>query len=252
MHLFHIENGSGVPLVLLHGFPFDHMIWRGVIREIKNGIWVIAPDLRGHGSSEVVENDYLTADMAADVIELLDHLHIKKAVIAGHSMGGYIALDLARNYPERVSGLILIASHIYADTQEKKRSRYAMMDEIRKRSAQEVLANMPRKLSNNEDIRKICQETVAKMDSKGAVGALHAMANRESSEQVWEKFTNPTMVIAGSDDQFIPIEKSRGFATLPKESALEEIKGVGHMPMLEAPKVVAKVLFKFINTLWRN
>lgn len=162
-------------------------------------------------------------------------------------MGGYIALEIARIFPERVSGLILIASHIYADSLEKKQSRFTAADEIMTRGVQVIFADMPKKLTHNENIRIICWDAVAKMNSNGAMGALHAMANRGSSEFVWKTLAIPTMVIAGSDDQIIPIEKSRKIAGMPNHNAFEEIEGVGHMLMLEAPKFVAKALLKFIN-----
>ena len=214
---------------------------------MKKDIRIIAPDLRGHGSSIIEESNYSIADMASDVIELLDHLQLGQVGIAGHSLGGYIALEIARIFPERISGLVLIASHIYADSLEKKQSRFNTADQIKTRGVQEILTDMPKKLTHNENIRIICQDAVAKMDSNGAIGALHAMANRGSSELVWETLAVPTLVIAGSDDQIIPIEKSRKIAGMPKHNAFEEIVGAGHMPMLETPKFVAKALIKFIN-----
>ena len=252
MVLFHIEHGSGIPLVLLHGFPFDHTIWDEVIGELEKGIRVIAPDLRGHGCSVVTKSDFSISDMASDIIELMDHLHVNGAVIAGHSMGGYIALEIARKFPDRVSGLVLISSHIYSDPLEKKQSRIANIGRIMQQGAAAVLANMPNMLTHDDKVKYVCCDAVARMDSIGAMGALNAMANRSTSEDVWERLTIPTMVIAGSDDRLIPIEKSRGFAGLPKYSTLEEINGTGHMPMLEAPGEVAKALVKFIINIRRN
>ncbi len=252
MVLFHIEHGSGTPLVLLHWFPFDHTIWDGVIGELEKGIRVIAPDLRGHGRSMTTESDYSITDMAADIIELMDQLQIREAVIVGHSMGGYIALEITRNFPERVSGLVLISSHIFADSLEKKQSRYNDIDRIMQQGAYAVLANMPNMLTHDNSIKRFCRDAVIKMDSIGAMGALRAMANRTTSEDVWKTIKFPTMVIAGSDDQLIPIEQSRGFAGLPKYSTLEEINGAGHMPMLEAPDKVAAALVRFINNIRRN
>ena len=252
MVLFHIEHGSGTPLVLLHGFSFDHMIWDGVIRELEKGIRVIAPDLRGHGRSKITESDYSITDMAADIIELMDQLLIREAVIAGHSMGGYIALEIARNYPGRVTGLVLISSHIFSDTLEKKQSRLEDIDKIMRQGAYAVLANMPNMLTHNDKVKSFCRDAVVRMDSNGPMGALHAMANRTTSEDVWKALKFPTMVIAGSDDQLIPIEKSRGFTSLSKFNTLEEIDGVGHVPMLEAPDKVAMALVKFINNTQRS
>jgi len=252
MVLFHIGHGSGTPLLLLHGFPFDHTIWERVIGELEKGIRVIAPDLRGHGRSIVAEGDYSITDMAADIIELMDQLKIKEAVIAGHSMGGYIGLEIARNFPERVSGLVLISSHIFADSLEKKQSRFDDIDRIMRQGVPAVLANLPNMLTDNDNVKRFCRDAVARMDSIGAMGALYMMGNRTTSEDVWKALHVPAMVIAGTNDRLIPIDQSRGFAGLPKHSTLEEIGGVGHMPMLEAPDKVAMALVKFINDLRRN
>ena len=237
---------------MLHGFPFDHMIWREIIGALEKGIRVIAPDLRGHGRSMITKCEYSIIDMAVDIIELMDQLHIREAVIAGHSMGGYIALEIAHNFPERVLGLALISSHIFADSLEKKQSRYDDIDRIMQQGVDAVLANMPNMLTHDDNIKSFCRDAVVKMDSISAMGALYAMANRTTSEDVWKTLNIPTMVIAGSDDQLIPIEQSRGFADLPKYSTLEEIKSVGHMPMLEAPDKVAMALVRFINDIRRN
>jgi len=75
--------------------------------------------------------------MAVDVIDLVDQLHIRESVVVGHSMGGYVALEMVRSYPERISGLVLISSHIFADTSEKKQSRFENIDKIRQQSQQQ-------------------------------------------------------------------------------------------------------------------
>jgi len=249
MVLFYVEHGAGSPLVLLHGFPFDHTVWEKVIGELGKDMRLITPDLRGHGCSMISEDKYSIADMAADVIELMDQLHIRESVVVGHSMGGYVALEMARNFPERISGLVLVSSHIFADTLEKKQSRFEDINKIRQKGVAVVLVDMPNMLTYDDIVKSYCRSAVERMDSVGAIGALHAMANRSASEDVWEALTIPTLVIAGSDDRLIPIEKSRGFAGLPIYGTLEEINGTGHMLMLEAPEKVAKILGKFIYNI---
>jgi len=250
--LFYIQQGAGIPLVLLHGFPFDHTIWEPVIGKLNHGIHIIAPDLRGHGRSKSTHSGYSMRDMASDVIQILDQLHIKNAVIAGHSMGGYVALEISRTFPERVLGLILVSAHIYADTITKKQSRIESVDKMKQQGAAVVLDKLAEVLTHNEMIKVFCRNAAIHIDVFGAVGAQYAMANRASSEEIWKTSENPTMVIAGIDDQIIPIEKSRSFALLPKNNYLVEIKDAGHMPMLEAPDEVSKALNQFINDNWRK
>lgn len=245
MDLFFIESGIGKPLLLLHGFPFDHTIWNTVIALMDKGIRIIAPDLRGHGLSKVSNGDYFISDMAADIVRLLDRLQIDKVVVAGHSMGGYIALDFYRNFPDRISGLVLISSHINPDSADKKKSRFESIEKINKLGAAVALANMPSLLTLDPKAKDLCIKLIGKMDSTGAAGAQFAMAHRRSSEELWKSMLIRQLVIAGNEDQLIPIETSRSISDLSKNSSFIEIENAGHMPMLEAPERVAEALEKF-------
>ncbi|MDO9546154.1 MAG: alpha/beta hydrolase [Pelolinea sp.] len=246
MDLFNIDSGEEIPLLLLHGFPFDHTIWNKMIRHMEKGIRIIAPDLRGHGCSKISSNKYLISDIAVDIVELLDRLQINKVMVAGHSFGGYVALDLYRNFPDRLAGLALISSHVYPDSVEKKKSRFESIDKINKLGAAGALANMPNLLTLDPKVKHLCSKLIAKMDSLGAAGAQFAMAHRESSEELWKSMTIRQLVIAGSDDQLIPIETSRKISDLSRNSSFIVIENAGHMPMLEAPNLVAEALEKFI------
>lgn len=118
------RRGSGPPLVLIHGFPFDHSIWNEVLPFLEEKYDLILPDLRGFGESTAFESQYSILDMAHDIAFLLDALGIQKTSMAGHSMGGYVALAFAKQYPERVNSLVLVASQAADDTPERKEGRY--------------------------------------------------------------------------------------------------------------------------------
>jgi pimeloyl-ACP methyl ester carboxylesterase len=104
IELAYERHGKGTPLVLLHGFPLDHHLWDEVVPLLEDSFDLILPDLRGFGESETIDTPYTMEDYASDIAGLLDQLAIQKAAVAGHSMGGYVALAFARTYPERVSG----------------------------------------------------------------------------------------------------------------------------------------------------
>ena len=104
------RRGHGLPLVLIHGYPLDHTTWQDVTPLLEKGFDLILPDLRGLGQSSEVESVYTVSDLASDIAGLLDHLKIEKAIVAGHSMGGYAALAFARAYPQRLAGLGMISS----------------------------------------------------------------------------------------------------------------------------------------------
>src|SRR4051812_37554591 len=116
---------SATPLVLLHGYPFDHTMWDTVAASLVRE--VIAPDLRGFGQTALGEAEPSIDVMADDIAHLLDHRKFGRAIVAGFSMGGYVALAFAERYPSRLSGLGLINSQALADTEEARAGRRAII-----------------------------------------------------------------------------------------------------------------------------
>ena len=117
--LFYNEQGQGTPVILLHGFPFNHTIWQPVMPLLAEHARLIMPDLRGFGQSPVTDGVYSMRLMAEDVVALMDKLGLEKAVLVGHSMGGYISLAFAQAYPNRLLGLGLVATQDSSDLPEK-------------------------------------------------------------------------------------------------------------------------------------
>ena len=124
IELAYERHGKGASLILLHGYPLDHHLWNEVVPILKDTFDLIIPDLRGFGESTTVDTPYTMNDFASDLAGLLDQLGIQKAAIAGHSMGGYVALAYARLYPERVSAFALVSSQVLADPPDRKEGRY--------------------------------------------------------------------------------------------------------------------------------
>src|SRR5262245_47186431 len=117
MQLAYTDEGPGAAVVLLHGFPLSRGMWTSQVEGIGSIFRVIAPDLRGHGDSPAPEGVYTMDEMADDVIELLDALHLDiPVVIGGLSMGGYVALSIAARYPERLRALMLMDTRAGADS----------------------------------------------------------------------------------------------------------------------------------------
>jgi pimeloyl-ACP methyl ester carboxylesterase len=234
--------GEGKPLVCLHAYALDHAEWMDVAKILEPRATLILPDIRGHGGSPSPEGEYSMKELGADVIAILDHLKINNASFAGHSMGGYVALSITRNFPDRVSGLALVASHAYADSPEKSRSRWKDIERVREQGPQEVLANMPENLSNNTRIQDFCRQKVEHMDENGVIVVLAAMANRDGSIQFLKNFKKPLGIIVGTEDHFIPLKMSREMADVLQPQVYVEIENCGHMPMMEAPDEVAEAI----------
>ena len=252
VNLFYEEFGTGIPVTLLHGYPLDHTIWMELVPVLKEKARIILPDLRGHGRSPKPEGRYSMREMADDVVKLFDDLAIEKSIVGGHSMGGYVALAMARYYPERVSGLVLVASQIYADSNEKRKSRLAAIEEIGKNGLDSVVNSMPEKLTNYPEVVEKCRKIMSNASAIGAMGVTAAMADRPDSSDVWQGLSVPELLIAGKDDRIVPIEASREMAALMPVQRLLEVPSAGHLPMLEQPELVAKELIAFINLFERG
>ncbi len=117
------EAGSGIPVVFIHGFPFNRSLWLDQEAVLKRSFRVVLPDLPGHGESQLTGGPATMEAMAASVIALMDTLAIERAVICGLSMGGYVALALCRAFSERIAALVLADTRATADTEEAKRNR---------------------------------------------------------------------------------------------------------------------------------
>lgn len=234
--------GKGKPLVCLHAYALDHTEWLDVAGLLKSNFTLILPDIRGHGRSPSPVGLYSMQELAADIISLLDYLKFEKATLAGHSMGGYVALTIAKNFPDRASGLALVASHAYVDSPEKKASRLEDIETIKEFGPLQVLSEMPANLSEDPKVQEFCRNKISQLDRNGAIGVLAAMAEREDSMEFLKKFDKPLGIIAGTRDRFIPLKMSQKMAEDLHPDVYVEIENSGHMPMLENPKMVAEAL----------
>jgi pimeloyl-ACP methyl ester carboxylesterase len=234
--------GRGVPLVLIHGFPFDHSIWDEIVPLLQNDFDLILPDLRGFGESDAPDSASTMADFAADIASLLDHLKIESAFLAGHSMGGYVSLAFADAYPSRVRGLALIASQAAADVPERKLGRYNQARQIAEDGIGETVAGMTPKLSADVRVQKVVHDLMRKQKPAAYIGSLKAMAERADTMSVLEKNSFPVLLIHGDADGLIPLERAREIKSKVPRAQLVELSGNGHMPMMESPQQVANSL----------
>lgn len=247
INLAYSRLGKGNPLMLVHGYPLDSSIWNNLKPLLENDFDLIVPDLRGFGQSTTISSGYTLPDMADDLAGLLDHLSIEKTILAGHSMGGYISLAFARKYPQRVSGLALIASQAGVDTPEGKERRYKTAAEVDEIGVGSVVDTMTPKLSDDTSVRMFVQDLIGRQGGQAMIGALKAMAEREDSMSILSEFDFPLVLIHGDSDQLIPIERAKAIVSVKPSAILFELKNAGHMPMMESPQQVADGLRHFVR-----
>lgn len=238
------RSGKGTPLVLIHGFPLDLSIWDSVVPLLENDFDVIVPDLRGFGESSTVDEPYTMLDFANDVAGLLDFLGVEKAAFAGHSMGGYVALAFAKEYPDRVNALAMISSQAAADAPERKAGRYKTAKDVLEKGVDVVAEAMTPKLSANEKVQEFVNLLMKAQSPAGVTGALKAMAEREDFAPVLSQFTFPVVLIHGDADLLIPIDRAKEIKSILPTAQLVKLKKAGHMPMMEFPKETAEALKK--------
>jgi pimeloyl-ACP methyl ester carboxylesterase len=220
----------------------DGSIWSEVIPLLEHQFDLIVPDLRGFGESTTVDAPYTMDDFASDIAGLLDHLNIERAAIAGHSMGGYVALAFARLYPERATGLGLVSSQAAADSPERKQGRYDSAAQVAEKGIGVVVETMTPKFTSDERIRAFAQTVMEQQRPEGIIGALKAMAERMNSSPMLYTFRFPMVIVHGDADALIPIERAREVKDAAPHARLVEIKDAGHLPMMEAPEETAKAL----------
>ena len=247
VRIAYTRRGKGPPLVLVHGYPLDRSIWNPVASMLEGEFDVITPDLRGFGDSEVRDAGRAIVAYAADVAGLTDRLGATRAFVAGHSMGGYVALALLRQYPERLMGLALVASQMMPDSPDRRQGRYAAAREVLEKGVGPVVEAMAPKLTGDEGVQAAVRAVISRQRPAGLASALEAMAERPDSTDVVSRFQMPMVVVHGEADALIPVERAREMKAALPSAHYVELAGAGHMPMMEDPGGVSAALRFFLH-----
>ncbi|MEV6395648.1 alpha/beta hydrolase [Streptomyces sp. NPDC051907] len=245
---------DGTPVVLVHGHPFDRSMWAPQTAALTAaGYRVIAADLRGYGESAVVPGVTEFADFARDTAAVLDRVGVERAVVGGLSMGGQIAMEFHRLFPQRVSALVLADTSPVAETEEGKAVRNAMADRLLADGmggyADEVIAKMiaPYNVAALPEVARHVLGMMRSTAPEGAAAALRGRAERPDHRQSLAAATVPALVVVGEDDTYTPVDEARAMAALIPRSALDVIEGAAHMPNLERPAAFNDVLLRFLS-----
>ena len=258
------EAGSGLPVVFLHPTPLDHDYWQPLAKELV-GIRAIIPDLRGHGASElgsalpvggftrVPDAPVLTmAQLASDVLALLDHLHIQTAVCAGCSIGGYVLTELWRKTPERIRGLVFVCAKPQPDAEANLARRAATIATAKADGVAALFDGIAQNLLG-ETSRRDHPELVAELrermtlSSEALIAVQAGLATRPDSVPTVATMRVPVLAIAGADDSTIAPAEMEAFHLAPGGCEFHVLAGAGHFAAYEQPHKVAALMSPWLR-----
>lgn len=247
---------GGVPIIFIHGFPFDKLSWQPQMNFLQRTNRVIAYDIRGFGKSIAKEKKQDSIELYADdLIHFLDALAIDKAIACGLSMGGYIALNAINRYPERFEALILSDTQCIADSPEAKENRQKTMlkledgglDEFTEKFISSVFCS--ESLTGKKQVVERIKDTILSTSIATLKGGLNALANRKDMCSTVERIAVPTLILCGKEDQVTPTAQAEFLHKNISNSQLQIIDKAGHLPNLEQAEIFNHHLATFISSL---
>lgn len=253
LNLSYDDVGEGnIPIIFLHGFPFDKSMWAKQLDFFATTNRVIAIDIRGFGKS-TDESTPLSIDLFSDDLMLfMNQMKISKAIICGLSMGGFIALNAQARFPDRFEAIILCDTQCIADTIEVKLNRYKTIDEIALNGTLNFNEAFIKKVfcknsfTNKQEIVTQLRSVVMANPEQIIINGLKALAERSETCSTLPEINIPTLIICGREDEVTPLEQSEFLHTSIKASVLHIIDNAGHVSNIEQPEEFNNEISKFL------
>jgi 3-oxoadipate enol-lactonase len=258
------DSGTGLPVVFLHPTPLGREFWRPLTEDL-GGVRAIVPDLRGHGESELGQNlpvggfprvpdaPVLTMkQLATDVLALMDHLEMPRAVFAGCSVGGSVLLELWRTAPERMTGLAFVCSKPQADAEANLLKRAENMAQLKAHGTQALFDGMAQSLigkTARERRPEIVSELRSRMTltAQGAIAVQAGLAMRPDSLPTVQSIGVPVLAIAGGEDTAATPAEMEAFTAAPGGCEFHLLPDAGHFAAYEQPGKVAALLAEWLR-----
>lgn len=246
------KRGNGKRTVLLiHGFLENHKVWEDYIRVLAKKNTVIAIDLPGHGMSDCLGYVHSMEDLAGCVKKVLEDNNKRKAVIIGHSLGGYVALAFGDAYPDNLNGLCLFNSTAKADTEEKVKFRNRAIEVVKRNHElfiKEAIPNLfvsPKTPAIRGAIKRVLNMALS-TPKQGILATLEGMKTRPDREIILRFAPYPVLCLAGKKDLVIRWRDLKSQSELCEHGSFYLSEKGGHMCIYEDKYPCLKAVEKFI------
>lgn len=243
-------------LLLIHGFPHDHSLWAHQVDALADVAEVMAPDLRGLGKkTQRILDEIRIDDYATDLKHELDEKRIERVVLAGLSMGGYVAFSFLQLFPERVQALVLCNTRANDDDLEGRQKRYEVAQKVMSGGlpviARELLPKMlsdRTKRERPEEVKAL-EQMMLRQKPEGVAAASRAMAARQDRREFLKKIEVPTLIITGDQDPIMPLPTSEEMHRSIAGSEMKVLNDAAHLSNIDRPDEFNAALRDFLRKL---
>jgi pimeloyl-ACP methyl ester carboxylesterase len=248
------DTGSGKLILLLHGYLETSRIWENFAKRLSADFRIIAPDIPGHGGSDMFGEVHSIEMIAMLMKNLVNEAGVDRFLLAGHSLGGYAALAFAELYPEMLSGYCLFHSHPLADSPEALNKRRREIELVLKGKKDLMYPDNISKMFAEKNLERFSNEVerskeiASSVPAEGIVAVLKGMMERKSRIDVMEKGEVPCLWILGAMDNYIDCNVIQTKVSLPRNAELKILQNSGHLGFVEEENISAEILKSFANS----
>jgi pimeloyl-ACP methyl ester carboxylesterase len=253
LSVFMEGNSKNKSIIFIHGFPYDHTMWKAQIDVLSEKDFCVTYDIRGLGESPADEGQFTMESFVDDLETIMNEMKLVKPILCGLSMGGYIGLRALEKIEDKFSAVILCDTRPDADGNEGKLKRAAAIKRINTEGlvpfSKDFITNCYGdyyKQKHKEDFEKRIVKSSA-FNPVGVKGSLLAMMGRNDTTEYLSKIKIPALVLCGEFDALTPPAVMKPMAEKINNAEFVVIKNSGHMSPIENPEEVNEAMTKFLE-----
>jgi 3-oxoadipate enol-lactonase len=246
--LHHLDDGpeNGPVVVLIHAIGTSMRMWDPQVKALARAHRVMRLDLRGHGRSPVPPGPYAIADLADDVVALLDHLDVERASICGLSLGGMVGLWMAANAPERVDRLVAACVVAKPVSPAAWNDRAAAVRSGGPSAVSDLVVERWGYGERDPEIARLIREMLAATPAEGYAGCCEAVATMDLRDDL-TRIRASTLLLAGREDPAAPPMAAAEMATSVSDAEVRIIEGAAHLANVERPDAVTDAILQHLG-----